>query len=86
MKQALLKGEEKALIQWILEVGKNGYPPSKSLLRTMAEYIRRERVSEINDMSMILVKYPPLGTEWVQHFIQRHKILRMMYARRIDAS
>ena len=65
MKQALSKGEEKALIQWIFEVGKNGYPPSKSLLRIIAEYIRRECVSEINDTSMILVEYPPLGAEWV---------------------
>ena len=50
----------------------------------MAEHIRRECVSEINDTSMILVEYPPLGAEWVQHFIQRHKILHTMYARRID--
>ena len=52
----------------------------------MAKYIRQERVSEINDVSMILVEYPPLGAEWVQHFIQQHKTLRTMYARRIDAS
>jgi len=79
-KQALSKGEEKALVQWILEVSKTGYPPSKPLLRTMAEHIRQQRVSQINDASMILVEYPPLGTQWVERFIQRHETLCTMYA------
>ena len=66
----LSNGEEKALEQWILEASKSGYPPSKPLLRTMAEHIRQQRVSQINDASIILVEYPPLGIEWVDRFIQ----------------
>lgn len=85
-KQSLFNGEEKALVQWILETTKVGYPPSKQLVRTMAEHIRWQRVSQINDASIILVEYPPLGSEWVDRFIRRHKTLRTIYARRIDAS
>jgi Tc5 transposase DNA-binding domain len=85
-RQALSKGEEKALIQWILNVSKSGYPPSKALVRSMAEHIRRQRVSQINHVSIILVEYPLLGGEWIDCFIQRHKTLCTMYARQIDAS
>ena len=61
IKQILSAAEENALIKWILEVSQNGYPPRKSQLREMAEDIRQQRVSKINDASMILVEYPPIG-------------------------
>ena len=52
----------------------------------MAEYIRQQRLSQINDVSMILVEYPPIGEDWVDRVIRRHKSLQTAYARRIDAS
>jgi len=85
-KQILSAAEEKALVKWILEVSQNGYPPRKSQLREMAEDIRQQRVSQINDASITLVEYPPIGMEWPERFIQRHSnCLKMTFARRIDA-
>src|SRR5436305_10179111 len=52
----------------------------------MAEEIRQKHVSKINDASMILVEYPPIGDEWVDRFIQRHSILRTAFARHIDVA
>jgi Tc5 transposase DNA-binding domain len=74
------------LVRWILDVTKSGYPPDKTQIREMAEQIRRRHVSKINDASIILVEYPPLGRQWVDRFIQRHESLRAEYARCIDAS
>jgi len=85
-KQLLSRGEERALVQWILDVSKAGYPPRKSLVRQMAEEIRQARVSKINDGGIILVEYSPIGEQWVDRFIGRHESLRTMFARRIDAS
>jgi hypothetical protein len=85
-KQLLWGGEEKALVQWILDTSKNGYPPRKGHVRQMAETIRQRRVAKINEASMILVEYPPIGEEWVDRFIQRHPSLKIEFARRIDAS
>jgi hypothetical protein len=85
-KQILSAGEEKALVKWILDVSQSGYPPRKSQLREMAEDIRQQRVSKINDASIILVEYPPIGTEWTDRFIRRHASLKTAFARRIDAS
>jgi len=85
-KQLLSCGEERALVRWILEVSKDGYPPHKLQVREMTEQIRRERVSKINDASITLVEYPPIGVEWVDRFLKRHPALRTVKARRIDAS
>ena len=84
--QLLAKAEEDALVRWILDVSKAGYPPRKPQVREIAEQIRRERVSKINDASITLVEYPPIGDQWVDRFIQRHPSLQTAYARRIDAS
>ena len=52
----------------------------------MAEQIRYECVSKINDVSITLIEYPPIEDQWVDRFIQRHPSLQTAYARRIDAS
>jgi len=85
-KQILAAGEEKALVQWILEVSEHGYPPRKGQVRQMAEDVRQRRLAKINDASMILVEYPSIGDEWVDRFIRRHPCLKTTFARRIDAS
>ena len=41
-KQILSAAEEKALVQWILEVSSAGYPPRKSQVREMAEPLHVE--------------------------------------------
>lgn len=52
----------------------------------MAEQIRFKHVSTINNSSITLIEYPPLGKEWVDNFVQRNATLQTAYARRIDAS
>jgi Tc5 transposase DNA-binding domain/helix-turn-helix, Psq domain len=70
-KQLLFRGEERALVRWVLDVSKSGYPPSKSMLRQMAEEVRWGHISKINDAGIILVEYPSIGEQWVNRFIQR---------------
>lgn len=79
-KQLLSAVEEQALVKWILEVSQNGLPPSwcKSQLWEMAEDICQQRVALINDTSIILVEYPPIGKEWLDRFIRRHLCLKML--------
>lgn len=62
-KQLLFVAKEKALVQWITKVSQNEYTLWKSYLWEMAEDIRQQCVSEINDVSIILVKYPLIGEE-----------------------
>jgi hypothetical protein len=52
----------------------------------MAEEIHRQRVMKINDASITLVEYPPIGEQWIDRFIKRHDSLQTAFARRIDAS
>jgi hypothetical protein len=56
-KQLLSWWEEKALVRWILEGSRSGYPPGRSLLRHMPEEVRCGRVSGVNDGGIILVEY-----------------------------
>jgi hypothetical protein len=80
MKQILSAAEEKALAQWIVEVSRNGFPPRKSQVHEMAEDIRQQRVAKINDASITLVEYPPIGEQWVDRFVQRHPFLKTAFA------
>ena len=52
----------------------------------MAGEIRNTHVTKVNDSSIQLVKYPPIGKKWVLRFLQRHLHLKADYSRRIDAS
>ena len=63
--QLLAKAEEDTLVQWILDVSKAGYPPRKPQVWEMAEQIRYECVSKINDVSITLIEYPPIEDQWV---------------------
>ena len=78
--------EEKALGRWVSELTRNGFPPRHGTIREMAEEIRNTRVTKVNDSSIQLVQYPPIGKEWVSRFLQRHPHLKADYSRRIDAS
>jgi hypothetical protein len=52
----------------------------------MAEDIRRRRVASINDVSIELVLYNPIGDEWPERFLSRHPELQSIYTRRIDVA
>jgi hypothetical protein len=64
-KQLLFKAEEKALVQYILQVSSQGHPLSKNQVQEIAKQIRQEHVLKINNMSITLIEYPPISSEWV---------------------
>ena len=51
-KQILSAAEEKALVQWILEVSSAGYPPRKSQVREMAERLHAENTNASRQLQM----------------------------------
>ena len=69
-RQALTPAEEIALVRWITRITATGYPATHPMLREMAHVVRLRRVAQINDSSIELVSYPPLGKDWVQRFLQ----------------
>src|SRR5271169_4686452 len=84
--QNLSESEEQCLAKWITSLTEYSSPPSYRIIREMAEAIRQDRVTSINEASIEYVSYPPLGKCWVQNFIKRHPQLKGTYARRIDAA
>lgn len=53
--------EEKALVVWITIMASTGNPVSHAFVREMAEDIRKQRVIGVNDESMNLIEYHPIG-------------------------
>src|SRR6266516_7728065 len=74
--QLLTIPEEKALSQWITRLTASGYPVSQAFLQEMAEEIRQKHVRGVNEPSIQLVVYEPIGEQWVQRFLQRHPHLK----------
>src|SRR5271169_6251117 len=83
--QVLSDSEEKALAKWITRLTLTGLPPSYVTIRRMVETIRTDRAMKINDASIELVSYTPLGKHWVERFLNRHLHLKAVHACRIDA-
>ena len=84
--QLLSNTEEKALAQWVKQLTATGYPAQHSIVHEMAEEIRNQRVVGVNDASMELVSYRPIGQQWVQRFLLRHPQLQSVIGVRIEAS
>jgi Tc5 transposase DNA-binding domain len=61
--QLLHDHEEKALIAWITMMSATGNPVGHACVKEMAEEIRSQRVLGINDESIALVSYPPIGKD-----------------------
>lgn len=70
--QLLTFPEETALVKWISQLTAHGLPPRHPFVRKMAEEIRHQGISQINSPFVEYVTYPPLGKEWVTHFLHRH--------------
>lgn len=83
--QILSHAEEKELVRWITRLTSTGYPPRHSTLVEMAEEIRKQRVRQINDDSIQLTNYEPIGKQWVPRFLRRHTELASIITRKIDA-
>jgi hypothetical protein len=50
----------------------------------MAEEIRKRRLHGINEPSVELVTYDPIGRQWVQRFLQRHPELKSIMGKCIE--
>jgi hypothetical protein len=83
--QILSHAEEKELVRWITRLTITGYAPRHLTLREMAEEVGNRRVKQINDPSIQLVTYAPIGHQWIPRFLCRHLELASVMTRRIDA-
>jgi len=86
-RQLLSNAEETMLAKRCTYLTKTGFPPRKTTIIEMATEIQQRRVRKINDEEgMELVRYPPIGKDWIRRFLNRHPELRVKRPRRIDAS
>ena len=83
--QLLTPAEEDELVRWITQLTAIGYAPGFSLVREMAEEIRRQRIRPINDNGIERVSYRPIAKQWVNHFLARHPNLQSTVSHAIDA-
>jgi hypothetical protein len=51
----------------------------------MAEEVKTRRVKQINDSSIQLTNYEPIGRQWIPRFLSRHPELSSIITRSIDA-
>ena len=72
------------LVSLITRFGASGHPLSHPQLREMAEEIRKWRLRNINDESIQLVTYDPLGQQWVPRFLARHSQLKSVMGKCIE--
>ena len=82
--QLLTPAEEDELVRWITQLAAIGYAPSFTLVREMAEELRRLRVREINNDGMERISYRAIGKQWVNNFLARHPDLKSTVGRAID--
>ena len=71
----LTKNEEEILLQRILDLDLQGFPPQLAIVRDIANIILSSRS-----------KQPPLivGKNWVANFVKRQPLLQMKYNRKYD--
>jgi DNA-binding MarR family transcriptional regulator len=84
--QLLSVVEESTLVKWICQFSSMGRPIRHQLIKELVEEIRIQRVQCVNDASSQIVRYPPIGKEWIQRFIQRHIELATITTRQIESA
>ena len=84
--QLLTHAEERELAEWITRLTRVNYPARPSMVRYMAEHVRRQRVIGINDQNNQHVHYEPIGLQWVSRFMGRHPELQTIIPRLIEAA
>jgi hypothetical protein len=70
--QKLTEAEEKALVQYILELDSTGFPPRIAGVGEMANYLLRSRRGQ------------PVGKHWVHRFIERQPEIKTRMSRAYD--
>jgi hypothetical protein len=73
--QRLTPEQESFLVDWILDMDTNGYPPSHTRAREMAS-----RILQMNGDNT------PLGQLWLSHFINRNPRVASIIGRKLEAS
>jgi hypothetical protein len=68
----LTDSEEKAIVQYILELVERAFPPRLRGVEDMANQLLRVRDA------------PPVGKLWAYNFVQRYEEIRIRYIRRYD--
>ena len=63
-----------------------GRPIRHQLIKELAEEIRIQRVQRVNNASSQIIRYPPIGQQWIQRFIQRHIELATITTRQIESA
>ena len=63
--QNLSDSEENTLVKWITTLTKNGLPPSYTIIKEMAEAIRKQRVVSTNNEFIEHVDYSFPSDKWV---------------------
>jgi hypothetical protein len=84
--QILHNHEEKSLIAWITMMAATGNPVNHAYVREMAEEIRSQCVSGINDEFSTFVSYPPIGQDWVNRFLKRYPFMKTALSHSIEAA
>ena len=82
--QLLTPAEEQVLADLITRLAASGHPLSHAQVREMAEEIRKRRLRNINDNSIQLITYEPLGQQWVPQFLARHSQLKSVMGKSIE--
>lgn len=82
--QILSNAEEKTLVRWITRYTRAGSPMTPSLLKELAELIRRQRVRRVSGNEAVVNTTPPIGHEWLYRFRNRHPTVQGIYARQMQ--
>ena len=84
--QLFTHSEEKELVEWITRLTRVNYPAHPSMVRYMAEHIRKRRVVGVNGPDQQHVHYDPIGEQWVSRFMGRYPELQTIIPRLIEAT
>jgi hypothetical protein len=82
--QYLTIQEEKALVNYLLRMSKNGYPLPVKFVRTLALVIVRQRASIFQIPGADHDDGRPPGKNWPQAFYKRHPELKSMRIKALD--
>jgi len=83
--QILSTPEERTLVRWIKRLTATGFPVSPALLREMAQEVLENRVTYASERVNESTETPIIGHEWLYRFLDRHKTLKGVYSRQLEA-
>ncbi len=82
--QYLTPEEEKALVDYLLRMSRNGYPLPIEFARNLAHVISLQRASKFHVYPVERDDLRPPGKNWPQAFHKRHSVLKPMRLKALD--